>query len=121
MSDITTPAAPTPKPKRTRGDINLKYLTEYELSDRLVIKARKPERTAALTERGWPPARIDAYETLGNRLETAALAAVGRVSARKLDLMQTSYFRSPCRYTLMLQVGTDGKRQFKASAWIKRW
>lgn len=95
MSDSTTPdntggtpnPAPNPatKPKRTRGEINLKYLTEYDLSDSLVLEARYPERTALLTERGWPPTRITAYETLGNQLETAALLAVGRVNSRKLN------------------------------------
>ena len=92
MSDPTSPTPtnndgtnPAPKPKRTRGEINLKYLIEYELSDSLVIEARNPDRTERLSERGWTPARITAYETLGNQLETAALLAVGRVNARKLN------------------------------------
>ncbi len=89
MTETNTPSTPdtTPvaKAKRTRSEINLKYLTEYELCDRLVIEARVPERLALLSLRGWPATRIAAYETLGNRLETAALAAVGRTSARELD------------------------------------
>ena len=95
MSDPTSPTPanndgtnPAPKPKRTRGEINVKYLGEYELSDTLVVEAGHPERTALLTERGWPVARITAYETLGNQLETAALLAVGRVNARKLNTQE---------------------------------
>ncbi len=89
MSDTTNPSAPdntpAPKPKRSRSEINLKYLNEYELCDELVIEARVPERLALLSPRGWPESRIAAYEILGNRLETAALAAVGRTTARELN------------------------------------
>lgn len=104
MPDEPTDNPSTPESngskKRQRGEINLKYLAEINLCTDLVREARITERVASLGKRSWPAARVTALETLAGTLETIALRAVGRVSARKLDTEEKETARQAMLDTL---------------------
>ncbi len=98
MSETTTPPAPveTPPAKkpRTRGPINAKYLDEITLVGKLVPQARLPENVALLTARACTPADVIELETSASDLNKAALLAVGRTAARKLDTQEEQTART---------------------------
>lgn len=90
MSDNPTPA-PSPsggKKRQPPGDINKKFLEEITLDRALVAEARKDDRASRLAQRGWEAARVSAFESKTAAFERAAMLAVGRVAARKLDTQQ---------------------------------
>jgi hypothetical protein len=116
MSDTPTPA-PTPNPgdgkkRQSPGDINKKYLEEIALDRTLITEARKDSHTAQLTERGWDAARVTTFETLTNSYEKAAMLAVGRVAARKLDTQQQEAAKA-AMLAAILPIRTGAKRTYR--------
>jgi hypothetical protein len=85
MADTPPPPATPEKKRKAPGPINKKYLDEIELVRDLIPQAQKAERTVPLTGAGWTASRITALGEKADELETAALVAVGRTKARKLD------------------------------------
>ncbi len=98
MSDTTTtPATGEPQPPkkpRTRGPINAKYLDEVTLVGKLVPHARLAENVALLTARACTPADVTVLEKSAADLNQAALLAVGRTAARKLDTQEEQTARA---------------------------
>ena len=85
-SPSATPDAPAATPShRSRGPINSKYLDEVTLATDLVAQARLPENVPLLAARDCPPAEVTVLETAITALNRAALLAVGRSAARKLN------------------------------------
>ncbi len=107
----STPPAAAPK-RKSPGEINQKYLDEIELIRLLVPEARKPERTPVLDEGEWNKERINGLETMATGLETAALAAVGRTAARKMDTAEEEMARKDLLAAIS-PVRTGAKRTYR--------
>jgi hypothetical protein len=108
------PAPAGDKKRQAPGEINRKYLDEIELIRALVPEAQKPDRTAALGEGEWTSARITALSTLADDLETAALAAVGRTAARKMDTAEEKTARKDLLAAIS-PIRTGAKRKYRNS------
>jgi len=98
MSDTTNrPDAgdsSAPKKRRSPGPINAKYLDEITLVGKLVPQARLAENVAPLTLRDCTPADVTTLEKSAADLNQAALLAVGRTAARKLDTQKEQTART---------------------------
>ena len=108
----TTPEVPAPATRRPRGVINAKYLDEIELIRELVLQARLPENVAPLIARECLPEEIDALETTAGLLNQAALKAVGRSAARKLDTEEEQTARTRLLNAIS-PIRTGAKRKYR--------
>ncbi len=106
-----SPAEPSHK-RKSPGDINQKYLDEIGLIRLLIPEARKVERTPILDAGAWKKARIDGLKKLADNLETAALAAVGRTNARKMDTAEEEMARKELLAAIS-PVRTGAKRKYR--------
>jgi hypothetical protein len=106
------PEVPAPATRRPRGVINAKYLDEIELVRELVLQARLPENVAPLTARECLPAEIDQLETTAGLLNQAALKAVGRSAARKMDTEEEQAARTRLLNAIS-PIRTGAKRKYR--------
>ncbi len=109
----TPPVEPTAAPtRRSRSPINTKYLDEITLGTDLVAQARVTENVALLTARDCPPAEVTVLETAVTALNRAALLAVGRRAARKMDTEQEQAARQHLLAALH-PIRTGAKRSYR--------